>query len=304
MSMLSFFPILGPWTAGLVDSTFLVLLLSPPIYLLLLRPLASAIKEREKAGEELRRLNESLEQRVEEKTREIRGANERLALSEKLSAMGRLAASVSHDLRNPLGVMENSVYYLKSEFRDADERLKKHLDILHREAKKAVEIIDELLDPFMEKPLHPAKADCNKVIREALASAQIPRNIIVEEQLDQDLPEIFIDRGRMSRVFLNLISNAVQAMKGGGKLRIAAGVKDGFVEVVFKDSGTGIPGENREKIFEPLFTTRPEGSGLGLLIVKNIIEGHKGRIEVESEAGKGAEFTIVLPLKETDGREA
>ncbi len=116
--------------------------------------------------------------------------------------------------------------------------------------------------------------------------------------MDESLPVVSADPGQIQQVFQNIISNALQAMPEGGRLEITTGTKDGFAEIVFKDTGEGIPEENLLKIFEPLFTTKSRGIGLGLAIVKSIIDGHKGEIEVKSEAGKDTTFTVKLAIKD------
>lgn len=227
---------------------------------------------------------------------------ERLLRQEKLAVLGQLAGGMGHELRNPLGVIGNSAYYLNMKLKDADEKVKKHLDILQGEVQRANKIISDLLEFSKARPPSLVEYDLNSIIIDALAEIKIPENISVESQLDKKLPRIQLDPDQIRRVFINIISDAVQAMPEGGRLDINTGVKGDFVEMMIRDTGEGIPEENIQKIFEPLFSTRARGIGLGLTIVKGIIDSHKGVIEVESGIGEGTTFTIKLPLEEEKER--
>jgi PAS domain S-box-containing protein len=222
---------------------------------------------------------------------------EKLIKSEKLASVGRLAGAVGHDLRNPLGVISNAVFYLNMKLKDADDKVREHLKILKGEVEKGNKIIEDLLDFSRAKPPSLEKSNINAVVQEALDTSLAPDNIMVEKESGPGLPEILIDRDRIRRAFLNLITNAFQAMPGGGKLTITARAREGFVEIEFQDAGAGIPEKHIQDIFEPLFTLKARGTGLGLSIVKNIIEEHKGTIGVESEEGQGATFTVKLPVQ-------
>jgi PAS domain S-box-containing protein len=226
---------------------------------------------------------------------------ERLLRQEKLAAVGQLAGSVGHDLRNPLGVISNSAYYLNMRLKEVDEKVKRHLDLLQAEVKRCNQIITDLLDFSRVAPPALENIDVNIVIKGTLTGMEVPENIAVKTHLDPNLPRTHADPGQIQRAFQNLISNAVQAMPEGGTLEIKTGVKDGFVEIAFKDTGEGIPEENLHKVFEPLFSTRAKGVGLGLAIVKGIIDGHEGRIEVESRVRKGTTCTVRLPVKGEEG---
>lgn len=227
---------------------------------------------------------------------------ERLLRQEKLAVLGQLAGGMGHELRNPLGVIGNSVYYLNMKLKDAGEKVKKHLDILQGQVQRANKIISDLLEFSRAKPPSLVEYDPNSIIIDTLAEIKIPENISVESQLDKKLPKIQMDPDQIRRVFINIISDAVQAMPEGGRLDINTGVKGDFVEIILRDTGEGIPEENIHKIFEPLFSTRARGIGLGLTIVKGIIDSHKGVIGVESKVGEGTTFTIKLPLEEGKGK--
>ena len=213
-----------------------------------------------------------------------------------MAAIGQLASGVGHELRNPLGVIGNSVYYLNMKLKDTDEKVGKHLNILKREIQRSNEIITDLLDFSRAKPPLLKECDVNSIVKEALADIKVPENIAVETQFDKNLPAIFADPDQIRRIFLNISTNAAQAMPDGGRLKIKTAVKENFLEIGFTDTGQGITKEKLKQIFEPLYTTKAKGIGLGMSIVKSIVDGHKGRIEVESEVDKGTTFTVKLPL--------
>ncbi|MEI7750726.1 MAG: ATP-binding protein, partial [Candidatus Omnitrophota bacterium] len=236
---------------------------------------------------------------------QLKGVQEKLVRSEKLAGLGKLAGMVSHELRNPLGAIRNSVYFLKMRLGGAtgDEKVKKHLNILDEEVEASDRIItDTLTFGRIEEPkLVPT--DINMVIQGVLGSVKIPDNIESVSELSGDVPPILLDAVQVKRVFSNLITNAIQAMPGGGKLTLSSrmvcdsSTNDKYVAVTVKDTGEGISPENLKKLFEPLFSTKTKGTGLGLVVCQNIIKGHKGRIEVESALGKGSVFTVKLLVK-------
>jgi signal transduction histidine kinase len=221
---------------------------------------------------------------------------EQLMRTEKLATIGQLASGVGHELRNPLGVISNSAYYLNSILKDGDEKVIKHVGIIQREVQRANKIITDLLDFSKAKPPSLEESDVNTIIMNTLDGIKVPENISVRTSLNGKLPRILLDPDQIRRVFLNIVSNALQAMPEGGGLDIKTGVKGQFAEITFKDTGEGIPEENIKKVFDPLFTTKAKGIGLGLSIVKGIVESHKGMIEVETEVGKGATFIVQLPV--------
>jgi PAS domain S-box-containing protein len=221
---------------------------------------------------------------------------EKLRFSEKFTTLGKLAASVAHEIRNPLGVIKNSVYFLNIRLKEhADEKVVKHLRIMEENINAADRIISDLLDLSRNKVGALELADLNGILERAFASLSIPENIKVITKLDK-IPKMLLDPERIKRVFLNIIQNAVAAMPKGGKLTVGTSRSGDSVEISFKDSGEGIPEENMQKLFTPLFTTKAKGLGMGLSICKQIIEGHRGDIVVKSKAGEGALFIVRLPI--------
>jgi signal transduction histidine kinase len=248
--------------------------------------------------EELRASNEELQTANEE----LKETQEQLIRSEKLAAIGKLAGGVGHELRNPLGAIKNAVYYIKGKLTDSElakrePRIIEFLGIIDDEISSSNKIINDLLNfSRVGKPaVSPAKI--RKVVEDALSYLTVPENIEVINKLDANLPEVEIDADQIRQVFVNIATNGIQAMPEGGKLIIDAKKEDKFLEVAISDTGDGISEDVIGKIFDPLFTTRAKGIGLGLAVCKSIIERHGGDIGVESKVGEGATFTVKLPLK-------
>jgi len=257
------------------------------------------------SNEELRAIEEELRATNEElhaANEELRKTQEELIRSEKLAAIGKLAGGVGHELRNPLGAIKNAVYYVKgklanSELGKTEPRIMEFLGIMDDEINSSNKIISDLLNfSRVAKPtVSPAKI--GKVMEDALSRLTVPENIEVINNVDANLTEVEIDPDQIRQVFVNIATNAIQAMPEGGKLTIDAKRGDKSFEVAISDTGDGISEDVIGKIFDPLFTTRAKGIGLGLAVCKSIIERHGGVIGVESKVGKGATFTIKLPLK-------
>ena len=273
------------------------------------------ITERKLAEEALKEYSERLEEMVDERTRELRETQEQLIRAERLAAIGQLGASVGHELRNPLGIIKNSAYYLNMKLGNADEKVKKHLKIIENEISKSNKIISDLLSFARDTKLALQKTQINAIVQDALSRTPVPDTVAVITDLGEDLPPLMTDPSQIEQVFINMISNAVQAMTSsslraepqaegstdthdGGRLEISTRAEDGFVVTEFKDNGSGISEEHLRNLFEPLFTTKTKGIGLGLAVSKRIIEAHEGSIEVESEVGKGTTFRIRLPGRE------
>jgi len=259
--------------------------------------LEKEVTERKKAEEELKKHRDHLEELVEERTKELKEAQGQLIRKEKLAVIGQLAGSVAHELRNPLGVIGNSIYYLNMILKHPDKKVIKYLNILKREIKRSNDMVSDLLDFSKVQSPSLTKSNLNTLIGDTIAEIKIPEQINFEMELDEKLPQIPLDPEKIQRVIQNMISNAIGAIPEQGKLEIKTRKSDDFAEIIFRDSGEGIPKEKLNKIFEPLFTTKAKGIGLGLAIVKNIIDHHNGKIEVESKVGKGTTFFIKLPFR-------
>jgi nitrogen-specific signal transduction histidine kinase len=223
---------------------------------------------------------------------------EKLMRQEKLAVLGQLAGGVGHELRNPLGAIKNAIYFLNMTLENPDPEVKETLEILENEVANSEKIITSLLDFARTRPPLKREVNIDDIIRKVVLVSNVPGNIQVESQMGSAIPTIMADPDQLVQVFGNIILNAVQVMPGGGLLRIkttSPGLDRIAVSII--DTGGGIPEENLEKIFEPLFTTRAKGIGLGMAIAKTFVEGHEGSIQVQSEVGKGSTFTVTLPIR-------
>ena len=247
--------------------------------------------------EKIRELNAELEQRVEERTHELQTTQEKLVRQEKLAIIGQLAGSVGYELRNPLGVIHNAIYFLRLKQPDANEKIKEYLEIIGAETLNAEKIISDLLDFSRVISTDPEPISVPDLVRPALEKFVLPANINLKLNLPESLPVASADRRQMEQVIQNLLSNACQAMPGGGQLTISAVEKNQEAAIMIEDTGTGIQPEYLRKLFEPLFTTKPRGIGLGLAVSKKLAEANGGRIEVQSKPGQGSIFTLYIPIK-------
>ncbi len=243
---------------------------------------------------------------------------EQLLRSERLSSIGRLAAGVAHELKNPLGAIKNAIYYVRdilkgSEILESDPHLKEILKLVEGEVDSSVMIIGELLDFSRVVHLVPRKTMINELLEQIPSLILFPDTIEFKLDLDLRLPHAMVDPDRLNQVFCNITNNAIQAMAQGGTLTVSSrfeiaskneeGPKSEFIAISFQDTGVGIEPIHLSKIFEPLFTTKARGTGLGLAISNNIIEKHGGSIAVTSQRGKGSCFTVNLPLKPPEEKE-
>jgi len=223
---------------------------------------------------------------------------EQLVRKEHLAILGQLAGGVGHELRNPLGVISNAVYYLQTILPDADETTKEYLEMIASEVGNSEKIVSDLLDLSRAKPAERQEIAVSDLVARLLEKQPPPEKVKVTTKIASDLPPVFVDSRQIGQVLVNLVINAYQAMPEGGRLTIKARAEKGQVYLSITDTGCGISQENMERLFEPLFTTKAKGIGLGLAVSKNLLEANGGSIEVESKEGKGSTFTVILPTKE------
>mgnify|MGYP003586852473 CR=1 FL=1 len=229
----------------------------------------------------------------------------RVIESERLNALTLLAAGVAHEIGNPLNSLHIHLQLIEREIEGLPKEKAEGLRELADVARKEVGRLDQIITQFLRaiRPTTPSfeRGSLKHVLDETLAFLKHEirdRDVLVEVECADDLPAVQIDPAQIKQAFFNIIRNAIQAMPGGGLLKISLAASDRFVMVSFKDTGPGIPPEELGRIFEPYHTTRKEGSGLGLMIVQRIVREHGGQIEVHSEPRVGTTFTIVLPREE------
>jgi two-component system, sporulation sensor kinase E len=234
---------------------------------------------------------------------ETRKSTEETIQSERLNALTMLAAGVAHEVGNPLNSLNIQLQLLGRRLRKlpADQRkdLLKSVDVAKEEISRLDTIIRQFLGAIRPARLERHLENINQLVQESvrfLNAETTDRNIIVQTELRADLPLLEVDRTQMKQAFFNVIRNAFQAMKSGGILRIRTDADDRFVSITFADTGGGIPDVEMSKIFEPYFTTKVSGTGLGLLIVRRIVREHGGEIELLNDFGKGLSLTMKLPL--------
>ena len=244
----------------------------------------------------------------------LKKLQEDMKKSERLSAVGQMANILGHEIRNPIGAISNAAYFMKMQMtrlNAIDPKIFKHLGIIEVEIRSTNKIINDMLDFSRTRPPVLSETDFNELLNTIISDIKIPENIKLESDLTE-IPKIFIDFEEIKQVIRNLINNAVDSMKDKPESalkihtyktvmpktnQVAAGLD-------ISDTGCGIPKENLEKIFEPFFSTKSKGTGLGLAVVKRIIqERHYGSIEIKSVVGEGTAFKITLPVKTDKGKE-
>jgi PAS domain S-box-containing protein len=238
---------------------------------------------------------------------ERRAREARLRRAESLASLTTLAAGVAHEIKNPLGSMGIHLQLIRRKIggkgRVEARDLEPHLAVIAEEVERLNRIVVDFL--FAVKPMdtHLEDANLNAVVRDLIAFVRPELDqagVAVESDLDADLPELKLDVRYVKQALLNLIKNAMAAMSGGGRLGIETRRNGDEVQLRVADTGAGIPAEIMEKIFEPYFTTKPFGTGLGLTIVFKIVKEHFGDIAVASREGEGTTFTITLPVPQKD----
>jgi two-component system, sporulation sensor kinase E len=236
---------------------------------------------------------------------ESRQRTEGVIESEKLSALTLLAAGVAHEIGNPLNSLNIHLQLMERELKnlpaESAARLREDIGVAREEIARLDRIVNQFLRAIRPSVPDLQRAGINDIVTESLQLMEREienREILVEPELADDLPRCLVDRAQLKQVFYNLIKNALQAMRPGGILRIRTEVDDGHVTVSFIDTGHGITPEQIGRVFEPYYTTKPNGSGLGLMIVQRIVREHGGTIDVESDPSRGTTVRIKLPVHE------
>ena len=266
--------------------------------------------ELKKAQIQLQKINSHLEREIcerkgtEEKLKkaykELTMVQDKLVQSKKLAAIGQMAASVSHEIKNPLSGIKLSTYYLTTKIKKFSPKITTTIKNIEKEIAYISKIITNILNYSQLIKLELKLADINEIIEETISTFKqrnLFKNIKVVKEFDLSIPKFLIDRTRFNQVISNLILNACQAMSDKGSLVVKTGISNNKVKVEIIDNGVGIEKNNLNKIFEPFFTTKHRGIGLGLSIVREIVNSHQGSIKIESKLGKGSKFVINLPIK-------
>ena len=248
-------------------------------------------------ADDVEQARQRLERLVETRTGELRSAQESLARREKLALVGHLAGSIGHEIRNPLGVMANAIYYLETIQPDASPEVREYLGILRQQVQLSAKIVNDLLDLSKTTPARREPIHLKDVIDERLQK-MATRVASLEADVPSTLPRVHVDPVHAGQVLDNLLSNAVQALDGApGTVRVRARADEGFVCLEVSDTGKGVHADHISKIFEPLFTTKARGIGLGLAVSKALAQANGGDLSLVSGPGESATFAFTLPIE-------
>ena len=254
------------------------------------------------ANEKLIHWGKTLEEKVEERTKELREMQDYLIQSEKLASLGKISAGVAHEINNPLtSILINA--HLMLEKTEKKHPFHEYLNLIADETSRCTNIVKGLLEFSRQNPPQKVYSDVNEIINRTLQLLENQasfQNIRIIKKLNENLPRIKLDKNKINQVFWNLVINSSEAMPKDGTLTIVSqfSTDKKYIEIEFIDTGKGIPKVNINKLFDPFFTTKSSGTGLGLAVSYGIIEQHQGKIEVKSELGQGSVFTISLPVKD------
>lgn len=268
--------------------------------------LAMSESLKEKTGElihakqELEKFTKFLEKRVDARTRELKAAQDELIKKERLAAIGQMASVVGHEIRNPLAVINNSIYFIKTKLGQAgepDPKLAKHIKIIESEIQQANGIINEILTYSRQRELKPERVQLHAWLEELLSVYPFPPHIALDKQFLAGDPVLDIDTTEVQQAIRNLIGNGIEVMPQKGTIKIRTAMADeATVCIEIGDTGAGIPPDVLDKIFAPFFTTKARGTGLGLAVVRKVVDRHNGRIDVQSVVGQGTTFQLFLPV--------
>jgi signal transduction histidine kinase len=270
-------------------------------------------REREKLLTQISGFNDELRKEIAAATEELAATNnsllqtqQRLARSERLAVVGQMAASLAHEIGTPLNAVSGHIELLATNYPD-DADTQRRIGIITKQLDYIVAVVKRLLERTHERHLIVQPTDINALIHEALSlvgPTLEKHGIIYETRLQDDLPLLYVDRDSMQQVFLNLINNSIEAMPTGGKLIIDSVLNSDSdtVRLNISDTGIGIDQETIDHLFEPMWTTKPSGSGFGLAIAQTAIIEHGGEIEVVAGTDRGATFRLTIPLRNANSR--
>ena len=237
---------------------------------------------------------------IEKRALERIRLKEQLSRAQHLSSLGEMVAGISHEIRNPLGIIMSSSELLKKKMADYDPS-NPIPNIIVEESSRLNNIITDFLNFAKPRTPHLVPCKLEEIIEKNITflESQIKeQGYTVDKHYNNNLPEITADPDMLYQAFLNILINAMQAMPQGGKISVQLGSSDTAVEIFFKDQGEGIAEDILEKIWDPFFTTKSKGTGLGLGIVKNIVESHGGSVRLSNRSVSGARVTVILPVEQ------
>ncbi|MFH1664669.1 MAG: ATP-binding protein [Candidatus Omnitrophota bacterium] len=253
------------------------------------------IEDLNSMSEQLKESRDHLEDKVRERTDELLSISGKLHRSERLAFLGKLSGSVTHELRNPLAVLKNTAYCIRKKIQGkTDEKGLKYIDIMEKEITRIDSIIDDIMGFARTQAPLLEETDVKDLMTSAVDAVDVPEMVEIKEEF-RKVPVIKVDREQVKHAIMNIVNNAIIAMNGNGTLTIRAFKKDEYVCMEIEDTGPGIPPDQRALVFEPLFSSKPKGTGLGLPIAKMMVENQDGYMDFESRLGVGTVFKIFLP---------
>lgn len=251
---------------------------------------------------------EAYSKKIEREAEQLEAAQEELIKREKLSVLGQLTATVSHDLRSPLGVIRSSAFYLQRKLGgDVDEKITKHLNRIEKQIDLCDKIVGDLLEFTRGRHSEVVQGEINPLLEKVLEEIATPEQVTLVSELSPELPMVLFDREKMRGVMINLFQNAFKAVNLRRDIwndeegpyqplvKVTTSKADNGICIEVEDNGTGMDHETARRAFEPLFTTSARGTGLGLAIVKKIVEEHSGSVSLESIPNHGTKVTLVIP---------
>ncbi|MEC9373304.1 MAG: ATP-binding protein, partial [Planctomycetota bacterium] len=256
------------------------------------------VSERKQQQEAILDLQRRARERAEQ---ELAAVRDELISKTRLAALGQLSGSVAHELRNPLGAIRNAIYLLRKRVPKSEPQAEEYISLIAGEVNNADRIISDLLEMARTKTPSRERVDLSRLCDDAFRRANPSDDVVCRVETADDDTAVWADPSMLRQVFENLMRNAIQAMDGVGEIRVSHARRGEMDEILIEDTGPGVAPADLKRLFEPLFTTRAKGTGLGLTICRQIVERHGGAIDcVEAPSGRGAAFRITVPSMADD----